>query len=368
MKQGVELSLNNNNISSCYDKNGSIRKTLGRLYSTAPNQTAVKTILLIFLSSFFFLPSAVFALDFDGQLKGITITDPASGNTPPTAVINYRVISEDPYTVQLDASGSSDPDGSITEYQWYFGDGSTLTGATVTHEYVDYGNYPTSLTVIDDKGGVAIKQILIIAGTPPFAYFKLDGAGGFDSDQIFDEISQTWIGSGASNMDFEPGFDGNCVKAAQRADAILLPASLVTNQEVFTLEFDVNYTDISQAGVLFPVSFNKLGYANTLFFNSSYSINGPRVFFSKNYSSIYTYFDTKFEPTNGTWVNYKIIVNFQNSSIEILYNNESMGILANQGITAWGDVSGDFRIAFHDSPTATSFSVDNIKIYHSEVR
>ena len=80
----------------------------------------------------FFLSTSAFAFDFDGSLKKITITDPDSGNIAPTAVITYT---QDGDTFTFDASGSSDPDGSITEYRWDFGDGATGSGVAVSHQF-----------------------------------------------------------------------------------------------------------------------------------------------------------------------------------------------------------------------------------------
>jgi hypothetical protein len=58
-----------------------------------------------------------------------------------------------PYTGQLsqpvefDGTGSSDASGSLTSYIWDFGDGSTGSGATVSHAYNAIGTYTVVLTV-----------------------------------------------------------------------------------------------------------------------------------------------------------------------------------------------------------------------------
>ncbi len=50
---------------------------------------------------------------------------------------------------------SYDPDGSIVNYTWDFGDGSKGYGSWVEHEYVADKLYNVTLTVIDDDGGIA---------------------------------------------------------------------------------------------------------------------------------------------------------------------------------------------------------------------
>ena len=114
---------------------------------------------LLFAFCLFFIPTLSQAFEFDGQLKGITITDPGSGNIAPNAVITYT---QDGETFTFDASGSSDPDGSITEYKWDFGDGTTGTGVTVSHQFATFEEFPVTLTAIDSQGGVALAQIQVM--------------------------------------------------------------------------------------------------------------------------------------------------------------------------------------------------------------
>jgi chitodextrinase len=63
-----------------------------------------------------------------------------------------------PYTgtagsaVSLNGSTSSDPDGSISGYNWTFGDGGTGTGASPSHVYGAAGTYTVTLTVTDNQG------------------------------------------------------------------------------------------------------------------------------------------------------------------------------------------------------------------------
>jgi len=79
----------------------------------------------------------------------------------PTAVINVTPSTTGiaPFTVYFDASQSSVADGgegcgscSIVSYSWNFGDGTTGTGMTISHEYTAAGTYIVVLTVTDSNG------------------------------------------------------------------------------------------------------------------------------------------------------------------------------------------------------------------------
>ena len=65
-------------------------------------------------------------------------------------------------TVALEGSASNDPDGSIVEYKWDFGDGSSPAyGEVVTHQYTGLGNYEVTLTVKDNDGATAIDSCMV---------------------------------------------------------------------------------------------------------------------------------------------------------------------------------------------------------------
>ena len=90
-------------------------------------------------------------------------TDPPDGvsNLNPTATIVASDTSgTNSLTVKFTATGSSDPDGSITTYHWWFGDSAgsdntarvTTHNDTVSHTYGEIGLYTVELLVQDDDG------------------------------------------------------------------------------------------------------------------------------------------------------------------------------------------------------------------------
>lgn len=57
-------------------------------------------------------------------------------------------------TVAFDGAASSDPDGTVSRYDWDFGDGSGVAdgGVAPSHTYKASGTYTVTLTVTDDEG------------------------------------------------------------------------------------------------------------------------------------------------------------------------------------------------------------------------
>lgn len=64
--------------------------------------------------------------------------------------------------VEFDAAGSSDPDGTVAELRWEFGDGAVASGRSASHAFSEPGTYRTSLTVTDNGGRSAITDRLVV--------------------------------------------------------------------------------------------------------------------------------------------------------------------------------------------------------------
>lgn len=118
-------------------------RTATRTYASAGTRTVTLTV-----------------TDDEGATASTTRSVTVSANQAPTASFTAAV---DGLTATLDASGSSDPDGSVASYAWDFGDSTTGTGATTSHTYTATGSYTVRLTVTDNRGATDTTTRTVVA-------------------------------------------------------------------------------------------------------------------------------------------------------------------------------------------------------------
>ncbi len=108
----------------------------------------------------------------------VLVTEPeAALNQPPVAEFTVSSFAgAAPFTVSFDGSGSSDADGSISAYQWSFGDGGSATGSTSQHTFLLPGDYTVTLQVSDNLGltSSAGKVINVLEEGAVGFFFELD--------------------------------------------------------------------------------------------------------------------------------------------------------------------------------------------------
>jgi PKD repeat protein len=110
-----------------------------------------------------------------------------------------------------DASSSTDSDGSIANYSWDFGDGTTFesVAATASHLYTAEGSYQVSLTVTDNLGAINTMTVNeTVVNLPPTADFSIscsNGSCSFDAsgsgDLDGDITSYAWTFGGTASAD-----------------------------------------------------------------------------------------------------------------------------------------------------------------------
>ena len=134
------------------DGSGANGMVVDHTYTSAGQYTAVLTV-----------------TDNDGAADSasVAITVAAAANQAPTADISaVPVNSASLLTMSFDASGSSDPDGSIVNYDWNFGDGTVGSGKTAAHTYTTAGQYTAVLTVTDNDGATDTDAVVITVEDP----------------------------------------------------------------------------------------------------------------------------------------------------------------------------------------------------------
>ena len=147
--------------------------------------------------------TASFTLSTDGTYTVDYYSADNAGNVEPSKTVTFEILKNHPPTADFTYSpqnptdtqavhftdNSDDTDGTIANYTWNFGDGSTSNEPNPTHQYEDNGTYTVTLTVKDDKGATdTISKQIEVSNEPPTAYFKYEPA---DKAKINEEVTFT---------------------------------------------------------------------------------------------------------------------------------------------------------------------------------
>jgi peptide/nickel transport system substrate-binding protein len=193
--------------------------------------------------------AAAFGLGLFGKKKEEQNLPPTAGaraNTPTNIDIGGYVVLQ---------STATDPDGTIVNYTWYFGDGTSAIGADLTvvnHTYNYGGSYLVLLVVEDDKGATASNEAnmvrIIVAfyepsdatnTTAPLALlsadadviqnntavnFNMTGSYGIQWNSASDDFDESWENITSMTMDYG---DGSAV-------ATITPAEIMTSAHTYT--------------------------------------------------------------------------------------------------------------------------------------
>ncbi|MFN8076555.1 MAG: PKD domain-containing protein [Kineosporiaceae bacterium] len=143
--------------------------------------------------------------DDSGLTATASTTVATSGNAAPVAAFTSQCTQR---TCTLDATSSTDSDGTITAWAWT-GGGAPVSGATSAKASITFGaagSYPVALTVTDDDGATSsTTRTLTITNTAPVASFTstcgqrtctLDASGSSDPDGTV--TAWAWSASGAT--------------------------------------------------------------------------------------------------------------------------------------------------------------------------
>jgi hypothetical protein len=188
-----------------------------------------------------------------------------------------KIDAQAPITVTLDASGTTDADGDIVSYTFFFGDDSdpiVSATPTVQHEYAANGVYDVRVRVTDESGFTSEADDVLFFGDNPY-----DEIEGGSAVQWLDPLKAEsgWLGNlGSTNPDLgEPEFfayDGSSVDVFR----ILVPAGQTIGFHVEQLNGAAAFFAYSEAetGPIFGTS---VWYNGTQVTNSTGAENAFEV-------------------------------------------------------------------------------------------
>jgi len=115
--------------------------------------------------------------DNEGAQGFSSVTINVADNEPPQPAFVFSPTTPRVFElVTFNAETSTDPDGTIEEYRWSFGDGTLGNGISVQHRYEAGGQYTVFLEVRDNDGAGAFTErpIVVNQGNSPRAALDID--------------------------------------------------------------------------------------------------------------------------------------------------------------------------------------------------
>jgi parallel beta-helix repeat protein len=174
-------------------------------------------------------------------------------------IANFTYIPLNPIVNQMvtfNASNSADSDGTITNYEWDFGDGNTTntTEETITHFYTSAEDYTVNLTVADDESATNSTSKAITVYPPTIIYVPDDYAKiqwAVDNASAGDTIF-VWNGSYNENVNVNK----QLTLEGEGADVVTVTAA---SPDDHVFEVTKDYTSISGFAVRGATDYNMAG-------------------------------------------------------------------------------------------------------------
>jgi PKD repeat protein len=191
---------------------------------------------------------ALYSKKATAHFDNINVYRDSAANAIPVADFHASSVSQD---VSLSASSSTDPDGSIIDYSWSFGDGATGSGVSPSHHYAAGGTYSVLLSVTDNLGATTaiVKQVTLTVPSTDKEMIQQVVRHFFE---LFDDVEH--LTGEQICVDFSR--DPNCPARQKQIDDINEGKKVVVYNEVFYLsDVSVKFESTTQA---YPVKIHNL--------------------------------------------------------------------------------------------------------------
>ena len=177
-----------------------------------------------------------------------TFTTPAAPNTP-TAAFSFSPAPPTPGApISFNASASKPPSGgSISDYSWNFGDGTTTDKGTIGDRQPHLrprGTYTVTLTVRSNNGQTDTSTQSVTVDNPPTAAFTRSGTAVPSGTPVTFDASSSTAGAGGSITDYSWSFgDGTTTDAGASKNESHTFTTPSTYTVTLTTTDDLNVTD-----------------------------------------------------------------------------------------------------------------------------
>jgi PKD repeat protein len=180
------------------------------------------------------------------RLISVRLVPPGSINTSPNAVFTFSPPDPQAFvSVRFDGSTSTAGLGAIiTSYVWDFGDGTSGTGVTATHQYLASGTYAATLTITDSNGlsdQSDVRLIQVAGGAGPTAGFVFNPSSPLVNQTVFFNGTTSAAGEGHRIVRYDWNFGDGSTRSGATVSRAYSAAG--TYNVVLTVTDEVGQTD-----------------------------------------------------------------------------------------------------------------------------
>ena len=224
-------------------------------------------------------------------------------------------------------------------------------------------NGSDSYTANTDNENVTATCTYSASGVAMSHHFKFDAAGGTGNDQIYDEVTGTWVGSGASTVTFTTDGARTIIQSDADTDRVSVPAlDNINYSDQLTIEVTTKTSVVDDVNLF---SYRYTDNGDYLYYRPVRTNTTATIDVRSNFGAIAS---ADFPSVAAdTWHTVRALIDFTNKTLDIYVDGSLQSHSADTSELAdWTTLSGDLFFAYVNSGT-NIVSVDDVKIWHGLV-